>query len=193
MSAEGWRSQDAQRTPGHREGCGKGGRAPTLRISSHSSAVAQIFVRPPQTAIFLFLHFFNFYHKFIVLQFRKKEGGGGEDSTTSKCHHVRDKKHPGDNERNETAPPSPLSSSLTSAQAVLYSSFPAWPGEQSRVLSPNGRGGWTPLRPLRGLQETRVATLEESGVLGFPSRRGLTPRGSLECNPEIPAFPGEEN
>ena len=22
--------------------------------------------------------------------------------------------------------------------------------------------------------------------------RGLTPRGSLECNPEIPAFPGEE-
>ena len=26
-----------------------------------------------------------------------------------------------------------------------------------------------------------------------PSRRGLTPRGSLECNPEIPAFPGEEN
>ena len=38
----------------------------------------------------------------------------------------------------------------------------------------------------------RVATREESGVLGFPSRRGLTPRGSLECNPEIPAFPGEE-
>ena len=31
-----------------------------------------------------------------------------------------------------------------------------------------------------------------NGVLGFPSRRGLTPRGSLECNPEIPAFPGEE-
>ena len=60
-------------------------------------------------------------------------------------------------------------------------------------ISPNGRGGWTPLRPLRGLQETRVATREESGVLGFPSRQGLTPRGSLECNPEIPAFPGEEN
>ena len=39
------------------------------------------------------------------------------------------------------------------------------------------------LRPLRGLQETRVATREESGVLGFPSRRGLTPRGSLECSP----------
>ena len=32
------------------------------------------------------------------------------------------------------------------------------------------------VRPLRGLQETRVATREESGVLGFPSRRGLTPR-----------------
>ena len=48
------------------------------------------------------------------------------------------------------------------------------------------------MKPLRGLQEIRVATREESGVLGFPSRRGLTPRGSLECNPEIPAFPGEE-
>ena len=34
------------------------------------------------------------------------------------------------------------------------------------------------MRPLRGLQETRVATREESGVLGFPSRRGLTPRGT---------------
>ena len=65
-------------------------------------------------------------------------------------------------------------------------------GLGDRVLSPNGRGGWTPLRPLRGLQEPHVATREESGVLGFPSRRGLTPRGSLECNPEIPAFPGEE-
>ena len=40
------------------------------------------------------------------------------------------------------------------------------------------------VRPLRGLQETRVATREESGVLGFPSRRRLTPRGSLECNPD---------
>ena len=48
------------------------------------------------------------------------------------------------------------------------------------------------LEAAQGLQETRVATREESGVLGFPSRRGLTPRGSLECNPEIPAFPGEE-
>ena len=27
------------------------------------------------------------------------------------------------------------------------------------------------MRPLRGLQETRVATREESGVLGFPSPR----------------------
>ena len=40
------------------------------------------------------------------------------------------------------------------------------------------------MRPLRGLQETRVANREESAVLGFPSRRGLTPRGSLECNPD---------
>ena len=49
-----------------------------------------------------------------------------------------------------------------------------------------------PLEAAQGVQETRVETREESGVLGFPSRRGLTPRGSLECNPEIPAFPGEE-
>ena len=30
--------------------------------------------------------------------------------------------------------------------------------------------------------------------MGFSrqERRGLTPRGSLGCNPEIPAFPGEE-
>ena len=57
-------------------------------------------------------------------------------------------------------------------------------GLESNPGSPNGRGGWTPLRPLRGLQETRVATREESGVLGFSSRRGLTPWGSLECNPD---------
>ena len=36
-------------------------------------------------------------------------------------------------------------------------------------------------------------TIFQQHILGFPSRRGLTPRGSLECNPEIPAFPGEEN
>ena len=30
------------------------------------------------------------------------------------------------------------------------------------------------------------------GLVALRSRRGLTPRGSLECNPEIPAFPGEE-
>ena len=35
------------------------------------------------------------------------------------------------------------------------------------------------MRPLRGLQETRVATREESGVLGFPSRRGLSTSTSL--------------
>ena len=48
------------------------------------------------------------------------------------------------------------------------------------------------MSPLRGLQEIPVAIQGESGVLGFPSRRALTPRGNLECNPEIPAFPGEE-
>ena len=48
------------------------------------------------------------------------------------------------------------------------------------------------LEAAQGAPKDRVATREESGVLGFTSRRGLTPRGSLECNPEIPAFPGEE-
>ena len=38
-----------------------------------------------------------------------------------------------------------------------------------------------------------VATREESGVHSFPSRRGLTSRVSLECNPEIPVAPGEKN
>ena len=45
---------------------------------------------------------------------------------------------------------------------------------------------------VQGAPTILVATGEESGVLGFPSRRGLTPRGRLECNPEMPAFHGEE-
>ena len=39
-------------------------------------------------------------------------------------------------------------------------------------------------------REEDLNAREDSGVLSFPSRRGLTPRGILECNPEIPAFPG---
>ena len=38
---------------------------------------------------------------------------------------------------------------------------------------------------LRGLQETRVATREESGVLGFPSRRGLTLLSQLCRDPAV--------
>ena len=55
-----------------------------------------------------------------------------------------------------------------------------WDGARGgRAAAGDHRSCWSsrvPLRPLRGLQETRVATREESGVLGFPSRRGLTPR-----------------
>ena len=73
---------------------------------------------------------------------------------------------------------------------------PFRPSGRNRGLPLRRRGGqgphlakrWEP----RGFSRV-AATREESGVLGFPSRRGLTPRGSLECNPEIPAFPGEEN
>ena len=44
-----------------------------------------------------------------------------------------------------------------------------------------------------GVYNARVYNFKDNPKdLGFPSRRGLTPRGSLECNPEIPAFPGEE-
>ena len=42
------------------------------------------------------------------------------------------------------------------------------------------------MRPLRGLQEIPVATREESRVLRFPSRQGLTPRAPAACS-----FPGE--
>ena len=49
------------------------------------------------------------------------------------------------------------------------------------------------MRPLRGQQDIRVETREESGVLCFPSRRGLTPLGSMGCSPEILGFPGEEH
>ena len=71
--------------------------------------------------------------------------------------------------------------------------FPAWPGEKSRVLSPNSTGGLTPFRPLSGLQEVPVETREDSGVLCFPSGQGLTPRVSRECIPDIPVAPGEEH
>ena len=52
-----------------------------------------------------------------------------------------------------------------------------------------GRGG----TPRSGLQEIPVATRQESGVLFFPSRRGLTLRVSRECNPEIPVGPVVEH
>ena len=71
--------------------------------------------------------------------------------------------------------------------------FPAWPGKQSRVISPNSIGGFTPFTPRSGLQEIPVATRQESGVLFFPSRRGLTLRVSRECNPEIPVGPVVEH
>ena len=59
-------------------------------------------------------------------------------------------------------------------------------GQESQASSCLRKG--TPLasRVAQGVSGPSSATREESGVLGFPSRRGLTPRGSLECNPEIP-------
>ena len=53
---------------------------------------------------------------------------------------------------------------FVSQQSHRNSRKTTWfPLHHNRVLSPNGRGGWTPLRPLRGLQEPRVATREEIG------------------------------
>ena len=68
-------------------------------------------------------------------------------------------------------PPAPTS------EMVPGPSFPAWPGEQSQVLSPNFTGGLTPFRPLSSLQEIHIATLEGSRVRCFPSSRGLRPHG----------------
>ena len=51
----------------------------------------------------------------------------------------------------------------------------------------------TPFRPLIGLQELHVVTREDSGVLCFHSRRGVTHRVRLECDPDIPVAPGEEH
>ena len=68
--------------------------------------------------------------------------------------------------------------------------FPAWPGKQSRVISPNSIGGFTPFTPRSGLQEIPVATRQESGVLCFPSRRGLTLRALGFClDPPFCALP----
>ena len=72
--------------------------------------------------------------------------------------------------------------------ARLGTSFPAWPGEQSLVFSPNFTGGFTPFRPLNGLQEIPVATWEDSRVLCFPSRRGLT-SGESGMQPRDPCCP----
>ena len=66
--------------------------------------------------------------------------------------------------------------------ATCRPSFLAWPGEQSRVLSPNSTVGLTPFWSLSGLQDIPVAIREENGVFCFPSRRGLTPRVSLVTN-----------
>ena len=49
------------------------------------------------------------------------------------------------------------------------------------------------MRALNGLQEIPFATQEESGVLCFHWRRGLTPWVNLECNHEILVATGEEH
>ena len=77
---------------------------------------------------------------------------------------------------------------------LLWGDRPRCRSAPSPSVSPRGeRPAWAGGIACQGGPPPRVATREESGVLGFPSRPGLTPRGSLECNPEIPAFPGEEN
>ena len=56
--------------------------------------------------------------------------------------------------------------------------------EDGGVSGVSSSCGARALRPLRGLQETRVATREESGFLGFTWRRGLTPRVSSPAKSE---------
>ena len=43
--------------------------------------------------------------------------------------------------------------------------FPAWPGKQSRVISPNSIGGFTPFTLHRGLQEIHLAVLFSCSVI----------------------------
>ena len=67
----------------------------------------------------------------------------------------------------------------------------AWHAAVSGVAKPDKDLESPSSRRLEALvpsRDSRARTRSPS-----PSRRGLTPRGSLECNPEIPAFPGEEN
>ena len=65
-----------------------------------------------------------------------------------------------------------VSSGITALLPVLLRG-PLW----AATLIPCPANCWGPAR-------------EESGVLGFPSRRGLTPRGSLECNPDAQGVSG---
>ena len=69
-----------------------------------------------------------------------------------------------------------------------------WPGESHGLNSPWDHKEFDISERLSlSLYPVKGFSGGASGNLGVPSRRGLTPRGSLECNPEIPAFPGEEN
>ena len=43
-----------------------------------------------------------------------------------------------------------------------------------------------------GPEDSTCATQKDSIVLCFPSRRGLIPRVSLVCKPEIPVTPRDE-
>src|SRR5574340_1043446 len=72
-------------------------------------------------------------------------------------------------------------------------SSPAWPRGQPRDLSPNASGGLTPFSPPNELQQITVATREQSGFVASTRDECLSPRGRLECNPEIPVAPGEEH
>ena len=45
-------------------------------------------------------------------------------------------------------------------ETKLY--FPAWPGKQSRVISPNSIGGFTPFTPRSGLQEYKCVIIAKN-------------------------------
>ena len=67
-------------------------------------------------------------------------------------------------------------------------SFHAFPGEQSRVLPPNTRGGLTPFKPLSGLQDIPVRLERRAESFASPrdeawlqGESGMQPRDS--CRP----------
>ena len=75
-------------------------------------------------------------------------------------------------------------------EGAVWAEVGAWFTVEGLVAFAAGLGGTRRVWGLFGVAGRLSGTVSPFRAdLGFPSRRGLTPRGSLECNPEIPVFP----